>query len=129
MVKFRTTRYDEGSISDTVLKFPNKVPIWRFRTNNPQRAHLEKGDLKWPNQLNGKCAKSSLEKLPDGVTKTGIYNGGFMMNEYTAENAQCWRFANELLSMGVVSETSAQYYWHDGMNHGMSFKFIPCKEF
>lgn len=126
VVKFRTTRYDEEKTSG-FLSFPNGTPLWRFRWSHPQRPQDMPDYDSTPTSLDGACDGDDvrLNKLPTGASADGIYEGAFMMEEYTEDNKDCWNLAHHLLTRGVVSETCAQYGWYDGMD----FKFVPCKKF
>jgi len=122
-VKFRTTRYDQEGDPET-LKFPNGVPIWKFRTAHPKRLQ---GSGFSPDALGGgACAGASIQAFDDLSPTNGIYDGAFIMSKLQDSNAGCWNLAQKLLTRGVMSETCAQYSW---MGDRMDFKFVKCKEF
>jgi len=132
VVKFRTTRWDEDKTSGSLF-FPNGAPLWRFRSTNPQRpadgtdnpAHLA-GDAR--------CASSTIQPPLASSELKKRYYGAFMMNQFhpiddPENNARCWNLAHRFLSRGVVNETCAEYYFHEGPGQGMGLKFVPCQEF
>ncbi|MBN1870033.1 MAG: hypothetical protein JW847_05605 [Candidatus Omnitrophica bacterium] len=156
-VKFRTTRWDEdksskscaglspcpaacsdcgpGSMSTykPLLTFPNGTPIWSFKSGHPLRPI---DPVHNPDDLDALCAQSMILEIPGTNTGTTAYGGAFIMNKYVPwddpedePNGSCWNLAHELLAAGVVNETCARYYWHEGLNQGMGIEFVPCKEF
>ncbi len=135
-VKFRTIRYDEERISDPV-KFPNNLPIWKFRGAHPKRmqgSDYKPGGKFDPAQLDELCATSQINTFLDDSPTDGLYEGAFMMEKYIGftagpeDNSACWNLAHELLARGVIDETCAQYFWDDASDR-MNFRFVSCKEF
>lgn len=127
MVKFRTTRFDEPSSDATSLFFPNGEPIWTFRRTHIQRTFD-------PNLLvgiDGLCQSGTVQTLPNGDL-TNVYQRAFMINKRiggVGGNEPCWNNLHSILANGVSSEACAQYYWHEGTNQGMGFKFVDCANF
>lgn len=152
MVKVRVTRFDESKGSP--ILFPNGVPLWEFRYDHPDRPAGDSEDPGNPYNLVGldsSCRTSTIRQLPDGPA-TDIYLGAFIMNERLEPspdpptcflgcagnsacqaaclgNVECWNRALSILTRGVTTDTCAKYYWHEGMNNGMGFKFVPCPNF
>ncbi|HQP10305.1 MAG TPA: hypothetical protein PKV41_02840, partial [Candidatus Omnitrophota bacterium] len=144
VVKFRVTRFDQDKTSNPIL-FPNGIPIWRFKSNNPLR--MLDPFVHNPSDLTALCDRDKVmlpgEGPADVVAK---YKGAFMLNSYDvvadANAEECWDLAHALLSVGAVNETCAQYYWHGsergddwddeevtGANPGMGLRFVPCQPF
>lgn len=135
VVKFRTIRFDENRGSSVL--FPNGVPLWEFKYFHPQRpVDYEGAGDSYAQTLDNLgnlalCGSSMIDQLPLGApdgTPDAIYAGAFMLNK-PEDNIVCWSAVHNLLTRGVVSERCAQYYWHEGTNHGMGFKFVPCFNF
>jgi hypothetical protein len=147
IVKFRTIRYDQKRDTQQMLKFPNQLKLWAFRSApNPEgRPGGNPGSLGIgaPGD-NGSTCGSIAHPDPTGLSSVvapGIYRGAFLMNDRISEaeatnanspkynlqpNENCWDAATELLTVGIVSETCAAYYYGD---RGMTFRFINCAEF
>lgn len=123
MVKFRTTRFDEGTDASPIL-FPSGGDIWKFRRTHPERAY----DPNLLIGLDGFCDSGTVRTFPNG-TPTTIYQRAFMINKRTALNGVCWDRLHSILAQGASSEACAQYYWHKGINQGMGFKFVDCANF
>jgi len=134
VVKMRVIRWDQDR-TDSSVRFPNGVKIWDFRYFNPKTDENEIPKIK---TLVDDCESQSIGD-PSNVPEEakGIYAGAFMLNKKPdkklseARDAynKCSRVAHQFLRHGVVSETCAMYYFHEGVSEGMGFKFVDCKEF
>lgn len=123
-VKVRVVRYDEPSVGSSLL-FPNGLPIWQFRYG-PSSARTSYS----PDYIVSTCGGANLFQLPATsaslpADQIQLYYQAFIMSQ-KSQNVACWSLLNGLLERGMVSETCAKYYYHEGITHGMGFKFIPC---
>lgn len=134
LVKFRVTRWDEDRVS-SLLSFPGGVPIWQFKLpGHPQRAPVKSAATLYANCTSQFYAPPAAITIPTAYQNS--FGRAFMLNEFiqtdTANgivgNESCWSNAVGLLSQGITSEVCAQYYYHEGMTKGMSFKFVPCPD-
>ncbi|MFT5387933.1 MAG: hypothetical protein ACI9E5_001068, partial [Candidatus Omnitrophota bacterium] len=92
--------------------------------------------------VTGKGGSTLIGTFEDSDLFKNAYEGGFILNEqmikeydekgnitgYDVTLKKCWNDMVQLLSLGVVSETCAQYYYHGGAHKGMSFQFVECKD-
>ncbi len=122
VVKIRVTRYDEQASEDKLIKFPNGMPIWKFRFVDSRRPFYA-GDL---DRICGLLALKDPppELLPAGVSD--IYAGAFLMNKRNSTNSACWDYVHRLLASGVTTETCAEYYYHSKPDEDIGLKFVPC---
>jgi hypothetical protein len=128
-VKFRTIRWDETKEEGSLLKFPNGMPLWSFRTDHPTRPLIRSRFD--PSELDSsKCwDNSTLDHILGTTIMTEAYRGAVMMSGRNNINHECWDLAHGLLATGVVNETCAQYFWQESETESMGIKFVPCKEF
>ncbi|VAX38283.1 hypothetical protein MNBD_UNCLBAC01-1584 [hydrothermal vent metagenome] len=126
MVKVRVTRFDE-ELDKSRLKFPGGQRIWDFLSYHPKRTSSLTASQKNLTALYGQCSGLML-KAPTEVVP-GYFKGAFIMskriNDGSADdNNNCWRRANELLTIGVTSESCAQYFLGGGGD--MAMQFVDC---
>ncbi len=147
----------EGEDVRNVLSFPNGAPIWTFKTQNSKVLEERRVEIEQiARSLPGDC-QVAVTRGPSG--DPDAFAGAFMISNPTqktrvvtvndaldptdedyetvteipdpnnAQLMQCWRRMTELLSVGVMSETCAQYYYHEGGDlKGFSFQFVDCKD-
>ncbi|MDO8579979.1 MAG: hypothetical protein Q7S13_00695 [Candidatus Omnitrophota bacterium] len=135
VVKARVSRWDETRASDT-LYFPNKLPIWKFKSFTNVREGQGGPITTGANGLENTCAPQMLV----GPKNNKKDYGAFLMNEpvLTGEvdfnndplppNTNCWNRSVELLSQGVSTETCAEYFFSGNPTEGMHIRFVKCKE-
>lgn len=115
-VKSRVTRYDEDK--DLALTFANTVPIWQMVFHHPAR------------QAASQSSKDLIAQLPSQCDPNG--DGAFIINDIT-KNVDCWNTVGYLLQRGVMSQTCAEYFFHqnptegNSARNGFSMKFSSCQ--
>ena len=127
VVKVRVTHYDstpfDSNGKQSIMKFPNGMPIWTKKTGHPDRPSVQE-------KLVG------LSETCEGVMTEGpashpsAYKGAFILNK-RSDDERCWDKVNSLLSDGIMSEVCAQYYCRETPDYYCTYevRFVDCKNY
>ncbi len=108
VVKSRVIRFDQDK--SNLLQFANQIPIWKFIFHHPEEGGVSMGGIRALDQY---CQ----ERLPGGEL-----SGANM----ALTGSRCQDVANIILKHGIMTQTCAEYFWHNGPPWGFNVKFAPC---